>query len=137
MQSLSLDLRQRIVTALEAGQTRAAIAARFDVSQSSVYRLQRQWKQERSLSPKKRPGRAQALSPEELPALQELVEEHLAKQSDPTGAILVEDWQERTGKRVGLSTMHRALHRLKLPFKKSVVLPRKETKRSEQPLRRR
>lgn len=135
MQSLSLDLRQRIVAALEAGQKRAGIAQRFDVSESSVYRLQRQWQRERNLSPKKRQGPAHQLPPQELPALQELMDEQIAKQRDP--ATLVVLWQERTGKRIGLSTMHRALHRLKLSFKKSAASPRNATKKSEQPLRRR
>lgn len=114
MQALSLDLRQRILTALEAGDERAQIAIRFDVSQSSVYRIQRQWKSQGDLSPKKRPGRGHALKDEELPTLETLVQQ----QADPTGASLAQAWQQAGGKRVGLSTMHRALHRLKFSYKK-------------------
>ena len=69
MQELSLDLRQRIVTALEAADKRAHIATRFQVSESSVYRIQRQWKSLGDLAPKKRPGRGLALKEEDLPAL--------------------------------------------------------------------
>ena len=114
MQGLSLDLRQRIVTALEARDKRAHIATRFAVSQSSVYRIQRQWKSRGDLSPKKRPGRGLALKDEELPILETLVQQ----QADPTGATLVEAWKQTRGKRISLSTMHRALHRLKRSFKK-------------------
>jgi transposase len=117
MKALSLDLRQRIAAALDAGHNRAHIAARFEVSQSSVYRIQRQWKSQGDLSPKKRKGRQRAFNDEDLSLLEKLV----AQQSDPTGASLVAAWQENTGKCVGLSTMHRALHQLKLSFKKSAA----------------
>jgi len=123
MQALSLDLRQRIVTALEAGDKRAHIATSFEVSPSSVYRVQQQWKSRGELSPKKRPGRGHALKDEELPALETLVQQ----QSDPTGASLVEAWRQTCGNTIGLSTMHRALHRLKLSYKKRAVAPASKT----------
>ena len=129
MQALSLDLRQRILAALEAGDKRAQIAARFDVSQSSVYRIQRQGKNQGNLSPKKRPGRGLALKEEDLPALETLAQQ----QADPTGASLVEAWQQASGKRVGLSTMHRALHRLKFSYKKRAVAPASKTRPSAKP----
>jgi len=129
MKALSLDLRQRIVTALESGQNRAHIAARFEVSESSVYRLQRQWKSNGDLAPKKRAGRGRAFKDEDLALLETLV----AQQTDPTGARLVSAWHENTGKRVGLSTTHRALHQLKMSFKKRAASPAKETKPSATP----
>ena len=129
MQALSLDLRQRILAALEAGNKRAQIAIRFDVSPSSVYRIQRQWKSLGDLAPKKRPARGLALKEEDLPALETLVQQ----QADPTGASLVEAWQQASGKRVGLSTMHRALHRLKFSYNKRAVAPASETKPSAKP----
>jgi len=133
MQALSLDLRQRILTALEAGDKRAQIAARFGVSQSSVYRIQRQEKSQGDLSPKKRPGRGLALKDADLPALETLVQQ----QADPTGATLVDAWQQASGKRVGLSTMHRALHRLKFSYKKSAAAPASETRPSAKPFAKR
>jgi transposase len=126
MKALSLNLHQRIVTALESGQNRAHIAARFEVSESSVYRLQRQWKSKGDLAPKKRTGRGRAFKDEDLALLETLV----AEQTDPTGARLVSTWHQNTGKRVGLSTVHRALHQLKMSFKKRAVSPAKETKPS-------
>ena len=121
LKALSLDLRERIVAALEAGHKRADIAARFEVSESSVYRLQRRWKTKGNLAPEKRPGRAPAFKDEDLARLQTLVQE----QKEPTGASLVQTWQETTGRRVGLSTLHRALHRLKMSYKKEP--PRQRT----------
>jgi transposase len=129
MQALSLDLRQRIVAALAAGDKRTHIATRFAVSESSVYRLHRQWKSQGDLSPKKRPGRGHALKDEDLPTLETLVQQ----QADPTGASLVEAWKEVSGNTIGLSTMHRALHRLKLSFKKNAARPASGTKPGEKP----
>ena len=124
MKALSLDLRERIVAALEAGHQRADIAARFEVSESSVYRLQRRWKTKGNLAPEKRPGRAPAFKDEDLARLQTLVEQ----QKEPTGASLVQTWQENTGRCVGLSTMHRALHQLKMSYKKRAAAPGKATR---------
>ena len=129
MKALSLDLRQRIVAALEAGQKRKEIAARFDVSEASVYRLQRQWRRQGDLTPRKHPGRQPAFSSEDLAQLQDL----LTQQSDPTGASLADAWQASSGRRVGLSTLHRALHRLKLSYKKSAASPANAMKGSAPP----
>lgn len=129
MQALSLDLRQRIVTALEAGHKRAHIATRFEVSESSVYRIQRQWKMGGDLSPKKRPGRGLALRAQDLPTLEALVQQ----QADPTGDTLVEAWKQARGKTIGRSTMQRALHRLKMSFKKNAAAPASATKPNGKP----
>jgi transposase len=129
MQALSPDLRERILKALQQGHNRKDTALRFQVSQSSLYRVQRQFKNCGHLCPKKHPGRGCHIKDQELPALETLVEQH----RDPTGASLVAPWQETTGKRVGLSTMHRALHRLKFSFKKSAAWQRSETKRNGKP----
>ena len=129
MQALSLDLRQRLVRALEAGDKRAHIATRFQVSESSLYRIQHQWKSRGDLSPKKRPGRGHALKDEDLPTLETLVQQ----QANPTGATLVEAWKEASGKSIGLSTMHRALHRLNMSYKKRAAAPASVTKPSATP----
>jgi transposase len=50
--------------------------------------------------------------------------------ADPTGTSLVQAWQEASGKRVGISTMHRALNRLKLSYKKRAAGPASKTKPS-------
>lgn len=48
---LSLDLRRRIVACVEAGQSRRAAAARFDVSPSFVIELMRRYRETGSLEP--------------------------------------------------------------------------------------
>ena len=47
----SLDLRQRIVRAVEAGASRRATAAQFDVSPSCVVKLVQRWRQKGTLAP--------------------------------------------------------------------------------------
>lgn len=48
---LSLDLRRRIVACVEAGQSRRAAAAKFDVSPSFVVELMRRYRETGSLEP--------------------------------------------------------------------------------------
>ncbi|MDF0604036.1 helix-turn-helix domain-containing protein, partial [Psychromarinibacter sp. C21-152] len=48
---LSLDLRRRIVACVEAGQSRRAAAAKFDVSPSFVVELMRRYRKTGSLEP--------------------------------------------------------------------------------------
>ena len=57
MKALSLDLRQRIADALEAGQNQTSVAQRFDVSLSSVERLARKKRHGHSLEPGTSPGK--------------------------------------------------------------------------------
>ena len=130
MQALSLDLRKRIVWALLAGSSRRQIAQRFDVSESSVYRVQRQWKSQGDLTARKHPGRTPHLKDEDLPALEALVQSLIDQQKDPTGATLVVAWEETTGQSISLATMHRALHRLKFSYKKRAALPKNGTRKN-------
>ncbi len=48
---LSLDIRKRIVAAVEDGSSRRAAAARFAVSESTAIKLVQQWEQTGSLEP--------------------------------------------------------------------------------------
>lgn len=50
MKAYSLDLRQRIATALQEGNKEKDIAARFEVSVSTVQRLDRRLRQQGSLA---------------------------------------------------------------------------------------
>jgi transposase len=48
---LSLDIRKRIVAAVEGGASRRAAAERFAVSESSAVKLMKHWEQTGSLEP--------------------------------------------------------------------------------------
>ena len=57
VQSLSVDLRRRVVAAVESGMSRRQAAARFGVGVSSAIRWVSQWRLTGDLSPKPRGGR--------------------------------------------------------------------------------
>jgi transposase len=52
----SVDLRERMVRAVEAGASRRATAAKFDVSPSCVIKLVQRWRQHGTLAPEPRRG---------------------------------------------------------------------------------
>jgi transposase len=52
----SLDLRERMVRAVEAGASRRATAAKFAVSPSCVIKLVQRWRQKGTLTPEPRRG---------------------------------------------------------------------------------
>jgi transposase-like protein len=58
MSSYSVDLRRRIVSAVEGGMSKAQAARTFSVSLSSVKRYVEKTHRGESLAPKKRPGAA-------------------------------------------------------------------------------
>jgi transposase len=115
MRAYSLDLRQRIVAALEGGQSQKAVAQRFAVSTATVCRYRRQH-QERAgdLAPKPLPGRARRLPEAVLPEL----ERHLGAHPDTTLAQLQTWLAQEHRVPVSLSTIHRTLGRLGLSYKK-------------------
>jgi transposase len=55
----SVDLRERVVRAVEAGASRRATAARFEVSPSFVIKLVQRWRQHGTVQPE-RGGRKRA-----------------------------------------------------------------------------
>jgi transposase len=114
MQSYSLDLRQRIVAAVEAGESTKEVAERFEVSWSSVKRYYKQWRETGSLEPKPRPGRPPKLTAEELEGLRQQVKEH----NDATLAEHCELLLKRRGIRLGISTMWRLIAKLEISYKK-------------------
>jgi transposase len=124
MKPLSPDLRQRILDALQDGQTREQVAARFRVSLSSVQRLKRQWKEHQHLEPKPIPGRTRAVQEDQAAELKEII----ATQNHWTLQSLAQAWQQHTGKALSKSALHRNLHWLGYSYKKRVASPRKETR---------
>ena len=65
---LSLDLRQRVVDAIDAGQSCLAAATRFGIAPSAAVNWHRLWRETGSVAPRpmggdKRAGRIAALGP--------------------------------------------------------------------------
>lgn len=114
MQSYSLDLRQRIVAAVEAGASTKEAAERFEVSLSSIKRYCKQWRETSSLEPKARPGRRRKLTAEALEDLRRQVAEH----KDATLSEHCDLLFERSGVQLGISSMWRLLAKLEITRKK-------------------
>jgi transposase len=128
MRAYSVDLRQRIVDALEeAGATIDSVSQRFCVSSASVKRYKRQLQESGNLAAKPWPGRSPKIAPEEQERLKEMV----ASRSDWTLQRLCLAWNEQTGAPLSISVMARTLARLKITYKKRAKSPGKETRRND------
>jgi transposase len=112
----SLDLRERIVDAVERGLgTRSEVASMFGVHESFVYKLLRQKRQRGDLAPLPHGGGAEAkLNEDQLLLLADLV----AKSPDATLEQLRDRIKKQTRVEVSASTIWRALDTLGLSRKK-------------------
>jgi len=112
----SLDLRKRIVAAVERGSgSKRVIAELFDVHESFIYKLLRQQRERGDLAPLPHGGGASAkLTESDLALLADLV----AETPDATLAELGARLKKRTGVAVSPSTICRGLQALELTLKK-------------------
>jgi transposase len=129
MKAYSLDLRQRIIDAVDRGLPHQAIATQFGVSRATVTRLVRLRRQTEALDPRPRPGRPSQLGA----ALDAGLLPQLLAQPDATLAAHCQRWQDTTGCAVSLATMRRAICRADWTVKKSRSLPVSATKSSASP----
>ena len=115
MRAYSVDLRERIIKAWQAGHSQAVIADRYEVSLSTVKRLIRQYKREGHVKPKQRTQWRQQIGTEaQLAAL----EAQLAAYPDSTIAHHMELWEANHQEKISYSTMWRAIQRVKWTRKK-------------------
>jgi len=115
---LSLDLRERIVDAVESGLSRRAAAERFRVSESCAIKLLQRWQRTGSAAPAPMGGsKGFVLEPYEA-----LVRELIASQPDMT----LDELRARLAARsitVGRTSIHRFLKALGLTLKKRPSMP--------------
>lgn len=123
MAGYSLDLRERIISAVERGdQTNRAVALRFEVHESFIYKLLRQQRAVGHLAPLPHGGGHTAkLQAEQLAVLAALV----AQTPDATLAELATQVQRQTGVQVSDTTVWRGLQTLDLTRKKRAKSPPK------------
>lgn len=123
MAAYSLDLRKRIVDAIERGVgTRSAIARLFGVHESFVYKLLRQKRQRGDIAPLPHGGGAEAkLNEDQLMVLTDLVAEF----PDATLDELRQQLKKRVRVEVSVPTIWRACESLGLSRKKKLPGPRK------------
>ena len=112
---MSLDLRLRIVGAVERGSSIREAARRFAVSPSAAIKLMQRVRTTGSALPARFGGHRRPLLAPHEHELRRLVE----ASPDSTLAELQAALERRCGVLAGLSTIHNALRRFGLPRKKS------------------
>jgi transposase len=129
MSGYSVDLRRRIVSAVESGMSKARAGRIFSVSLSSVKRYVSKAERGESLAPKKRPG--------SLPKLDEKARKLLENDLQERPYLTLQDRCEyievMTGLSVSRSTMCRAIARIGPTRKKGGESPPSATSSREQP----
>jgi len=115
MRAYSLDRRQRIIAALEAGEPVREVATRFAVSPRTVRRYRHQWREAGTLTARTSPGRPPMIPPDQHDALRAQV------LADPDARLIdhCQQWVASTGVVVSEATMCRTLQKLALTHKKS------------------
>ena len=133
MNAYSLDLRLKVLEAIDRGIPRKEVVRTFGVSMPTLERYLRRRREGAGLAPGRSPGRTPSIcaSVEERRMLWAQLEEN----EEATLERHCELWEKRRKVRVSVSTMSRAVRKLGWTFKKSRWEPRweppKETKRRE------
>jgi transposase len=114
MPDTSLDLRRRIVSAYESGKTSTyeATAEMFDVGRATVNRLLRRMRETGDVLPKPRGGN----NPRRVDL--DWLKANAKAYPDARLIDRVEMWKNKTGKKVGLGSMWRAVHAIGWTHKK-------------------
>jgi len=112
----SSDFRERVIEARQAGASAGEIARILGVSSRTIYRWEARLRAGGALPPRTPPGRIPAIPDDQLAQLADQVRAH----ADATLAEHCTVWQETSGRRVGLSTMGRAINGLGMRRKKRV-----------------
>ena len=130
MRAYSMDLRERVLAAVDRGTPRKEIVRTLGVSEPTIRRYLRLRRETGSVAPKPPPKRPFSIgqSVEQRRALWKQLEEH----NDATLEKHCQLWEIKQGDKVSISTMSRAIrHRLGWTLKKRVWVPPNETKRRE------
>lgn len=116
MRAYSLDLRERIVAAVAAGESHPAVARRFGVAVATIGNYLRLRRTTGDLAPRPRPGGQPEIGPAQYPALRAQLE----ADPDATLAQHCTTWAETQGQVVSVATMWRTTQRLGWTHKKNV-----------------
>jgi transposase len=130
MEIYSKDLRIRAVDAVERGMPRREVVETFRISLTTLKRWLRMRREGKDLSPRSSTGRKRRIlsTLEQKKALWSQLEAN----DDATLERHCELWEERTGVRVSISTMSRAIRKkLGWSYKKRRWVPPSETNKPE------
>jgi transposase len=129
MNAYSLDLRLKVLDAVDRGIPRKEVVRTFGVSMPTIERYLRRRREGAGLDPGRSPGRTPSIcaSVEERRALWAQLEEN----AEATLERHCELWETERKVRVSVATMSRAVRKLGWTFKKSHWEPPSETKKRE------
>lgn len=129
MNAYSLDLRLKVLDAVNRGIPRKEVVRTFGVSMPTLERYLKRRREGAELAPGRSPGRTPAIcsSVEERRMLWKQLEEN----DEATLERHCELWEKKRKVRVSVSTMSRVVLKLGWTFKKSRWEPPSETKRGE------
>jgi transposase len=117
MQAYSYDLRQRILSAVDQGKSRAEIIKTFDVSRATIKRYLKLRRETGDVKPKAIPGRPAKKGAALLARLKSQLDDY----PDATLAEHCHIWETTQGIRVSPATMSRAILRLGWTRKKKTL----------------
>lgn len=115
MKPYSVDLRERLLSAIDAGLSHAEAARIFGVGTSTITRWRQRRRTTGSVTPTPRPGRPATIGPARAEALRAQVAQH----ADATLAEHCAQWAREHGVSVSVATMSRAIRRLGITLTKS------------------
>lgn len=126
----SKDLRTRAVEAVERGIPRRDVVRTFSISLTTLKRWLRKKREGKDLSPGTSTGRKRRILA--TPEQRRLLWKQLEENNDATLERHCEMWEEKTGVRVSISAMSRAIRgKLGWTYKKRRWRPPSETKKRE------
>ncbi len=119
MKAYSVDLRERVLAAIDRGMSRASVVETFQVSEGSIKRWLRARRERGELSALRPPGRPATIRPEQDAALRAQVAAH----PDATLAEHAEQWNSEHGTTLSQWALGRAIRSRRLTRKKSRSSP--------------
>ena len=129
MKTYSLDLRERVLAAVDRGMSRKEVVGVFVVSLATLKHWLKRRDETGSTAPEKKPGmrRRVGASGEERRALWRQLEEN----PEATLEQHRQAWEREHGVRVSVATMSRAIRRLGWTYKQRLWRPPSETRKPE------
>jgi transposase len=127
MKAYSLDLRERVLRAVDQGKPRSEIVNLLGVSLATIKRYLKQRRETGHVRPKAIPGR----TPKKGAALQAGLVAQLQAHPDASLETHCQLWENAHGMRVSTSTMSRMVERVGWTRKKSRWLPVNAKRRNE------
>jgi transposase len=119
----SLDLRKRVLAALERGMAVDEVVSTFQVGRSTIFRWQAQQRTTGTLAARTSPGRRRLIAEDAQAALRAQLEQ----QPDATLAMHVAAWSVTDHPPVSVATMARAIARVGWTRKKRLSTPVSKT----------